>query len=661
MTATTKIYTVQGMDCVHCAQEVETGVARLDGVQSVRVDFATSLMHLEGDVPFDVLQARVQALGKSLQTPDEPASARSAEPVRRGGVIGFRDYLLRRGETRLALIGGGLVLLTLALSILGMPESFAAVLYTVGMAITLLPILRQGLNALRINREFNINLLMSIAAIGAIAIGEFLEGATVIFLFAIGEALEGYTADRARDSIRGLMALKPTEAWRLDGDREARVPVESLRIGDRVLVKPGENVPMDGVVLTGLSSVNQAPITGESLPIAKSDGDALYAGTINGHGALTMRVTRLAKDNTLSRIIALVEEAQSVRAPSQRLIDRFAHYYTPAVVVLAGLVAFAPPLLTNAPFYDTPETRGWLYRALSMLVIACPCALVISTPVTIISAITAAARRGVLIKGGAFLEALAQIRAVAFDKTGTLTRGTPQVMSYHAADCAELVNCPVCDDVLALAAAVERRAAHPLAQAVVSAAQAHGVGEVYAPAETVEMLTGRGVRGTVNGRRITIGSHSFFDSEFPHAASLCAEVEAAEAQGQTTLLLADDQRVRGLVTLADAPRDSSREVVRELHDLGLTTIMLTGDNPAAAQAIGAAVGVDDVQAGLLPEHKLDAVRALMTAHGRVAMIGDGVNDTPALAGASVGIAMGGAGSPQALETADIALMGDDLR
>jgi Cd2+/Zn2+-exporting ATPase len=656
---TTNTYIVKGMDCAGCAREVETGVAKLDGVKIVQVDFATSKMRLEGDVPFETLQKRVAALGKSVHAETE-VNDEDALPVR-GGMIGFWDYLVARHETRLALVGGTVVLLTFLLSaFMTLPENIVGIAYTVGMAITLYPIARSGINTLRINREFNINLLMSIAAIGAIWIGENLEGATVIFLFAVGEALEGYTADRARNSIRGLMALKPTQAVRMRGGVEQVVHVNVLEVGDQLLVKPGENIPMDGTILYGGSSINQAPITGESVPVAKAIGDEVFAGTINGEGALTIRVTSLAVDNTLSRIIKLVEEAQSVRAPSQRMIDRFAHYYTPAVVVIAALVAVMPPLLFNQPFYDTAAEHGWLYRALSMLVIACPCALVISTPVTVISAITAAARRGVLIKGGAFLEALGTVKAFAFDKTGTLTEGRPVVTQWRSLDCKTGEVCAECDDVLALASAVERRTTHPLARAVVDAAVKHQLEAVYTPAESVEMLSGRGAWGQVNGKMITVGSHRLFDEMFPHTADICALVDQAESNGQTTMLVAEGERVRGYVALADTIRASCRTVVGELNALGLPTVMLTGDNRIVAQTVGAQVGVTDIRSELLPQHKVDAVKELLGRYGSVAMVGDGVNDTPSLATATVGIAMGGAGSPQALETADIALLSDDL-
>jgi Cd2+/Zn2+-exporting ATPase len=658
---TTTTYIVKGMDCAGCAREIETGVAQLDGVQTVQVDFATSKMRLDGDVPFTVLQARVAALGKSVHQESEAGDEIAAPPMR-GGVIGFWDYLVRRGETRLALVGGGIVLATFILSLLfALPETVTAIAYTVGMAITLLPIARSGINTLRINRQFNINLLMSIAAIGAIWIGEYLEGATVIFLFAVGEALEGYTADRARNSIRSLMGLKPTEAVRLRGEVEQTVPVSVLEVGNTLIVKPGENIPMDGVIVSGASSVNQAPITGESAPVAKESGDEVFAGTINGEGALTMRVTRLAADNTLSRIIRMVEEAQSVRAPSQRMIDRFAAWYTPAVVVVAALVALVPPLLFGQPFYDTPTEHGWLYRALSMLVIACPCALVISAPVTVISAITAAARRGVLIKGGAFLEALGTVRAFAFDKTGTLTDGKPAVTGWRSLDCPTGEACADCDEVLALASAVERRTTHPLAVAIVDAAATRNLAARYAPAEDVELLAGRGVRGHVNDSMITVGSHRLFEESFPHSIEVCAAVDGVEAQGRTAMLIADGDRVRGYIALADTVRASSQAVVHELNALGLPTVMLTGDNAVVAGRVGEQVGVTDVRAGLLPQDKVEAVKALLARYGSVAMVGDGVNDTPSLAVATVGIAMGGAGSPQALEIADIALMSDDLR
>ena len=653
------IYKIGNMDCANCALEVETGVRKLKGVQSVQVDFATGLMTFAGDVDEDTLRKRVEALGKTLEDRlDQPQISAT-----RGGVLGFWDYLLSRRETQLALIGASGVLLTLLLSLLTpISASITAVLYSVSMLIALYPIARSGLNTLWINRVFNINLLMTIAAVGAIVIGQYLESATVIVLFAIGESLEGYTSDRARGSLRSLLDLAPAQAIRLRGSRQESVPVAALEVNDVILVRAGEHIPMDGEVSQGRSAVNQAPITGESMPVDKAPGDAVYAGTVNGSGTLEIRVTHLAVDNTLNRIIHLVEQAQAQRAPSQRLVDRFAQYYTPGVVVLALLVATLPPLLFNAPFFDTAAGHGWFYRALSMLVIACPCALVISTPVTVISAITAAARRGVLIKGGAYLEALSDVKAVAFDKTGTLTSGQPTVTHLRSVDCdpAEINGCEHCDDLLALAAALEKRSSHPLAQAVLRAAADHAVLDQYEAAREVEALAGRGVQGQIGSQTVTIGSHSLFDAEYPHDSELCDWVDSAESEGETVMLLSVGQRVRGFITVADQARPNSAAVVQQLKALGLSTIMLTGDNERAARAIGEQVGVSDVRANLLPQDKLAALESLLKTHERVAMVGDGINDTPALAAATVGIAMGGAGSAQALETADIALMADDL-
>ena len=572
-------YTIGNMDCANCAKEVEDGVARLDGVNAVRVDFATNKMTLDGDIDFKTLKQRVEALGKTINTEEDAAT--EPEAPKRGGVIGFWDYLVARWETRLAVIGGGLTLLTLALVVLGMGEPYSSILYTVAMLIALYPIARSGLNALMINRRFGINLLMTIAAIGAMVIGEYLEAATVIFLFAVGEALEGYTADRARQGLRELLKLKPAQATRIHGDDTQVVPVGDLNIGETILVKSGETIPMDGEIVHGQSGINQAPITGESMPVNRTVGDQVYAGSINGDGVLHVRVTNHAEDNTLNRIIQLVEEAQSNRAPSQRLIDRFADRYTPGVVIAALLVAFVPPVFFGAPFYSTTDTTGWLYRALTMLVIACPCALVISTPVTVISAITAAARRGVLIKGGVYLEALAEVDTVAFDKTGTLTRGEPVVTQYVSINCSTPdTGCTDCQDVLALAAAVERNSTHPLANAVVAAAQTRQLAGAYAPAQDVHNLTGRGISGTVAGQTITLGSHTLFDERYPHEQALCDAIQSAEASGNTVMMLHNGEQVAGYITAMDEPRPTSKATVSTLNGLGLQTVMLTGDNAA---------------------------------------------------------------------------------
>ncbi len=651
---TDRLYTVQGMDCADCARTVEKGVRQLSGVHRVEVNFATGKLRLAGDVPLETLSQRVRSLGYQLA---EPAPRPTPRPH---GLLGFWRYLLARTETRLALLGSLGIVLAWTGEQLGLNPIAASGLLIVSMLLAGYPIARSGLTTLFINRDFSINLLMTIATVGAVIIGEPLEGATLIVLFALAEALEGYTTDRARDSLRGLMGLAPARGLRLADGRIEDVPVEELQVGDVIVVRPGERIPMDGVVTAGASDVNQAPITGESVPVEKAVGAEVFAGTVNGGGALEVRVTRLAADNTLSRIIHLVEEAQSNRAPSQRFIDRFARYYTPATVITALLVASVPPLFFGQPFWETAAGHGWLYRALALLVIACPCALVISAPVTIISALTAAARRGVLIKGGAHLEMLAQVRAFAFDKTGTLTHGAPQVTAVRAIDCATGDACEKCDDVLALASALEQRSAHPLARAVVREAEARNLDQTYAPAENVVTLAGRGLQGEVNGKLATLGNHGLFDAEHPHGHEFCRAIDTAHANGQTTMLLCDGDRVRGYIAVADAVRPDSQGVLADLKALGAVSIMLTGDNAAVAREIGRQVGVDETRAGLLPADKAAAVQELRGRFGRVAMVGDGINDTPALAAADIGIAVGGAASAQAVETADAVLMADGL-
>lgn len=653
-----KTYNIGNLDCANCAKELEVGINRLEGVQSATVNFANMTLTVNGNSTFADLQQRTQQFGHTL---NEESSEKKAKVASRGGVLGFWDYLLSRDDTRLAVIAVGLVLIGLAIYFVTNTEAIPSAIYTLALILAVYPIAKKGLNALRINRRFTIDLLMSIAGIGALIIGEYIEAATVVFLYSIGEALEGYVTNRARDSIGALLELQPDTALHIQDGTEKVVPVEELLVGDHILVKPSERIPMDGTVIKGNSGVNQAAITGESMPITKTIGDDVFAGSINENGTLTVEVTALAKNNTLSRIIAMVAEAQGRYAPSQRMIDQFAQYYTPAVIIFATLIAIVPTLFFGQALIGTEASQGWLYRALTILVIACPCALVISTPVTVISAITRAARNGVLIKGGAYLEALGTVKAVAFDKTGTLTEGRPVVMETRSIDCVTGEVCAECDDVLALAAAVESRSTHPLAQAVVNEADARQILNRYTPADDVENLSGRGITGTIDGQQVVVGSHTLFDSEFEHNVEFCEMVASAEGRGQTTMMIHDGERVRGYIAVADEVRASSAKVVADLNELGLETIMLTGDNPTVAKAVGDTVNVRDVRASLLPDDKVTAVEGLMQTHQNVAMVGDGVNDTPALATATVGIAMGGAGTAQAMETADIALMADDLQ
>lgn len=656
-----QVYKIGNLDCANCAKELEVGINKLDGVNSASVNFSNMTLVVNGSAPFTQLQDRTKAFGHTLHDEDTSSTKASQEPTR-GGLLGFFDYIIKRNDTRLALIGAGIVLLTfIASQLTSNPESTIIIVsYSVALVIAVYPIAQKGLNALRINHRFTIDLLMTIAGVGALIIGEYLEAATVVFLYTIGEALEGYVTNRARDSIGSLLALQPDSALLIKDGREIQVAVKTLAVGDHILVKSGERIPMDGMIIKGVSSVNQAAITGESMPINKIAGDDVFAGSINADGVLTVEVTALAENNTLSRIISMVADAQGRHAPSQRMIDQFAQYYTPAVIILALLIALVPTVFFGQALIATEASEGWLYRALTILVIACPCALVISTPVTVISAISRAAQSGVLIKGGAYLEALGTIKAVAFDKTGTLTEGRPVVMATKSFDCDGDDPCVHSDDLLALAAAVESRSTHPLAQAVINEAQARNVLDRYTHADNVENMSGRGIKGIIDGNQVVIGSHALFDNQFDHTDEFCQMVKDAEANGQTTMLLHDGDRVRGYIAVADDVRDTSQAVVSDLNQLGLDTVMLTGDNPTVAQAVADRIHVRDVRASLLPDDKVTAVEELMKKHNHVAMVGDGINDTPALAAATVGIAMGGAGTAQAMETADIALMADDL-
>jgi Cd2+/Zn2+-exporting ATPase len=681
---------IAGMDCANCALTLERSVAQLEGVDRVQVNFTTATLEASGDLDTDAIVGRVRALGYDVAGDEDAARANKPPDERPGGPAGFIRYLLAERRTALALTGSILLVASVPLALLTDAPWIIWLLRGIHVTIALVagyPIARKGLRSLLSAHQITMDLLMSIGTLGALLIGETGEAATVITLFVVGEALEGYTAERARDSLRSLLALAPDRATVLRpcmdceehlgqagytggpcpfcGTHEVTIPVEEVAVGETVLVRPGERIPVDGHIARGTAAVNQAPITGESVPIPRAPGDEVFAGTINGEAALEVEVTRRATDSTISRIVRLVEQAQAQRSPAERFIDRFARWYTPAAVALAALVALIPPLLLGAPLFDTPDgTRGWLYRALALLIVACPCALVISTPVTVVSALTALARRGVLVKGGAFLDTLAGIKVFAFDKTGTLTRGQPVVVQTRTPTCAgSHTRCDACDDMLALAASVERRSEHPLAQAIVAAAHNRDLTHRYAPAEAVQALAGQGVQGMLDGRRILVGSHALFHEQHGSRDALHAQIIDAEAAGQTTILVTQDDELLGFVGVADTPRESSKTALRALKriDPRIHTVMLTGDNPTVAQAIAQRIGtIDDARAGLLPEDKVKAVKDLQAEYGPVAMVGDGVNDAPALATAAVGVAMGGAGTAQAMETADVVLMQDDL-
>ncbi len=662
-------YTIEGMDCAECAMTIEKGVGKLDGVDVIQVDFTSGLLKIKGTVTDRDISQRVTALG--YRVVNSPASSTedltSSEKVEESGLARFWRYLKNRDEMQYVFVGFLLVLL-------GLPAQFSAprvteALFMAGVAIAVSPTLVQGLKTFWITRDFNINLLMGIAVVSTLVIGEYFEGFLVIALYNVGEAMEGFAADGARDSLRNLRNLTPQTATRLVFGVEEIVPTNTLKIDDVLLVKPHEMIPMDGIIVQGNSAINQAPITGESIPVDKTIDEDVFAGTINGQGLLHIKVTKIAEDNTLNRLIQLVEEAESERAPTQRVLESFARYYTPLIFGLAVLIATVPPLLFGEPFWVDVQTgagaeigfhapdfaeKGWLYRALILLVIACPCSLVLSAPVTVISSITTAARNGILIKGGIYVENAATIKVIAFDKTGTLTQGRPQVMAIHALDQDE-------DALLKLAGTIEKHSNHPIAQAITRAAQERNLLDENISAENIEALVGAGVHGKLNGQTITIASYRYFQKEFSVPSELANLAEKSEADGQTTLLIHDGQAVRGLMACADAIRTESTDVVQYCHQNHIQTVMLTGDNQVVGQNIGQTVGVKHIQSELLPADKLQSITELTSEYSAVAMVGDGVNDAPALAKATVGIAVGGAGNAQAVETADVALLSDGLK
>lgn len=622
-------FRVGGMDCGSCAAKIETALGRLPGVESVEVSLssgAVSVRH-DGRAALPELTGLVASLGFTPVAAAEETHHGHAHGHGHGGGSWWR------GRQGMLTLGSGLAVA----AAYGIGTAFPQAgqwAFLAAVAVGLAPILRRAVAAARLGTPFSIETLMSVAALGAVLIGAEEEAAAVVFLFLVGEALEGVAAGRARSGIRALAGLLPKTARREEADGGLReVPAASLAIGDIILVRPGDRIAADGIVLSGQSGVDEAPVTGESLPKAKAADDPVHAGTINGDGALRVRVTAAAADNTIARIVRLVEQAQDGKAPTARFIDRFARLYTPAVAGLAALVAVAPPLLAGGDWAE------WIYRGLAVLLIGCPCALVISTPAAIASGLSAGARRGLLIKGGAVLEALGRITQVAFDKTGTLTEGRPSVTDIRGFGLDE-------DEVLALAAGLSTGASHPLARAILERAAADGV--TAPPATGLAALPGQGISGTVGSEAVFLGSVQAVSTRaiVPGAAAALA------AEGKTVSLLLVKGRVAGLLAMRDGLRADAAQGIADLARLDVKAVMVTGDNAAAAGAVAEALRIE-AHAHLLPEDKLRLVRGFQARGERVAKVGDGINDAPALAAADVGIAMGG-GADVALETADAA-------
>lgn len=632
-------FRIHGLDCPDCAAKLERQLQRQPGVNQATLVFATGTLQFEPSSVRDALMAAVVRAGYRVEA--IAADGRSAESEESR----LSTFWLQNRKAITTALSGLFLAGGWAAELLLQQPVIARTLFVLGMLVGGFYVARAGLQSLG-NRTLDMNLLMSVAAVGAVAIGEWHEGAMVVFLFSLGNTLQAYTMDKTRQSIRALLSLAPKEALVQRHGLEMILPVGEILLGETIVVRPGERIAMDGLVTAGSSDVNQAPITGESMPVDKLEGDRVFAGTINGSGSLEVRVDRLAEDNTLARIMHLVEAAQAERAPAQALVDRFASYYTPAVIALAVGLAVLPPLF-GADF------ASWFKRALILLVVSCPCALVISTPVSIVSAIGNASRQGVLIKGGAYLEAMGHIRTVAFDKTGTLTAGQVALVDLL----------PVvgdADSALAQAAALESRSEHPLAQAVLRAAAERNLS--VEPAREFRALAGSGATGSIAGQSLFIGNERLLaEQRLALPDAIAAQASLWQEAGRTVVFLFDDEQVLALLAFSDQVRPEAAGAIEQLRRAGIQSVaMLTGDHRRAAAAIAERLGVDSVQAELLPEDKVAAINQLLQQYQRVAMVGDGVNDAPALAASTVGIALGAAGTDTAIETADVALMADDL-
>jgi Cd2+/Zn2+-exporting ATPase len=618
-------FEVKELDCIDCASKFEKAIRMTPGVIRATLSFSMGKLTVEHTCPVEEIIDAAHNIGYTITV---------------AGVTKKESFIARYRPMIVTAISGFLTIAGFISGQLGMPSHVSIALYFMAIVIGGYHVAKSALYSLK-TLTADMNLLMTIAIIGAMAIGQWEEGATVVVLFALGNALQSLTLDKTRNSIKELIELSPKEATVLRNGKGVRLNTGLINVGDVIVVKPGEKIPMDGIVIGGASYVNQAPITGEPMPVEKMPGSEVYAGTINQNGVLEVRVTRLAKDNTLSRIIHMVEEAQVHRAPAQAFLDRFTRYYTPAVILLALCVATIPPLM-GQPLVP------WVYRGLVLLVISCPCALVISIPVSIVAAIGSASRSGVLIKGGNYLEEIGRARAVAFDKTGTLTKGQPTVSDILTFDSY------TDEEIIGIAASLESKSGHPLAQAILRAHHNRPIN----PVANFESITGMGIKGCIDGKEYSLGNIKMFGKVNEDVVKAMGQLQEA---GKTPVILGEDDRVVAVIAISDEIRPESRKLVESLHEAGIKeVIMLTGDNMRMAKAIANDIGLDGYFAELLPEEKATIVRGIRKAHGNVVMVGDGVNDAPALVASNVGIAMGATGSDTALENADIALMSNDL-
>ncbi|CAJ1314873.1 heavy metal translocating P-type ATPase [Paenibacillus nuruki] len=624
-------YRIQGMDCPSCAITIEKSLKKLKGVEFVEVHFSTSKMNIAATAEPNLIMREVKRVGFDISPMDEDQE-RSSEPSF------WKSWLPM-------FLSGGLLITALVCTWLAVLPVVSIVLYGAVLIICGTKPVKSAFFAVK-SRSLDMNVLMSVAAIGAVWIGEWGEGATVVFLFALGNTLQQKSLERTRYSVKGLLNLAPASVWIMQQGKMIQHPVEDIQIGETIIVRAGDKIPLDGIIIDGQSHVNQAPITGESQPVTKTNGDIVYAGTLNEEGLLTIQVTTTVKDTVVARMIHMVEEAQANKAPMQAFVDRFATIYTPIVFGIAIVVSVVPPLLFNGDWSE------WFYRGLELLVIACPCALVISTPVAIVSAIGIAAKKGVLIKGGSALEAIAGLQIIAFDKTGTLTEGKPHVVGTYPIEATEA-------ELWSIASSIEQQSSHPIALSITAYANQHAIPQL--PVTSVQTIAGKGVQASIDNQTYYIGHVGWLEEIGAPVTKVTAYIDRLHHEGVSIMVVGSINRIVGIITVADQVRSTASETLQQLKIAGVaSTVMLTGDHQQIAHQVAQVTGVDQYFAHLLPEDKMNRIKEYQLQGKKVGMVGDGINDAPALATADVGIAMGGAGTDTAIETADIVLMADHL-